>query len=107
MKRSTCTGKLEIEELLQYCLLKSDDISEAAYSLREHGVTPYLFLRKAIRHICDGEYDEAFRILDYTMKFRGIFFEAGSADDREFCLEMQLVRGMMLFLYSSFRDLPA
>ena len=41
------------------------------------------------------------------MKFRGIFFKPGSPEDREYCIEMQLVNAAFLFLTEKFKSLPA
>lgn len=83
------------------------DVAKIAESLLQKGYTPYIFVLKGLKCLVDSSYAEARKYMAFAMEFRGLFFEAGSPEDREYCVEMQLLNAAFLFLAEKFKDLPA
>jgi len=82
------------------------DVAKISELLHETGLTPYIFVRRGLKYLVNGYHSEARRYIDFAMEFRGIFFEAGSPDDREYCVEMQLLNAAFIFLTEKFNSLP-
>lgn len=83
------------------------DAAKVSELLRETGLSPYVFIRSGFKYLVNSNYAEARKCMDYAMEFRGLFFKAGSPEDREYCVEMQLLNAAFLFLTEKFRPLPA
>lgn len=83
------------------------DVVRIASLLHETGITPYIFIRRGLKCLVNGHYSEARRYIDFAMEFRGTFFEAGSPEDREYSVEMQLLNAAFIFLTEKFKSLPA
>ncbi len=83
------------------------DVARISALLHETGLTPYIFVRRGLRYLVNGYHSEARRYIDFAMEFRGIFFEEGSAEDREYCVEIQLLNAAFIFLTEKFNSLPA
>jgi hypothetical protein len=83
------------------------DVAKISALLHESGLTPYIFVRRGLKYLVNGHFSEARRYIDFAMEFRGIFFEAGSPEDREYCVEMQLLNAAFIFLTEKFNSLPA
>lgn len=83
------------------------DAAKISALLHETGLTPYIFVRRGLRYLINGYHSEARRYIDFAMELRGIFFEAGSPEDREYCVEMQLLNAAFIFLTEKFNSLPA
>lgn len=82
------------------------DISRLSKIMYDNGATPYIYVRIALRYLVQGNYSEANRMLHFAEKFMAVFFTANSAEEREFSVEMFIIREMVLFLTEKFKNLP-
>jgi hypothetical protein len=96
----------EIGQLFNAGFEPQPDISRLSKVMYNNGATPYIYVRIALRHLTQGNYSEANRMLHFAEKFTSVFFSADSAEEREFTVEMFIIREMLLFLTEKFKDLP-
>lgn len=82
------------------------DIARLSGIMSDNGLTPYIYVRIALRHLVEGDYPESIRMLHFAEKFLNVFFKPGTAEEKEFSVEMFIVREMLLFLKEKFSDLP-
>jgi len=82
------------------------DVHMMTSLLKQHGTTPYIYIKIALRYLAEDEYDKAIFFFDYASSFGGIFYTEGTTENTEFLLEMQLLKITALFLVNKFKNIP-
>jgi hypothetical protein len=82
------------------------DIKRLTKIMSDNGATPYFYVRIALKHLAEGNYEESLRMLHLAERFINVFFMPDTAEEKEFCVEMFIGREMFLFLSEKFRTLP-
>lgn len=67
---------------------------------------PYIYVRLAFRHLSFNRFEEARGMMERAKVCGGLLFTEGSMDAREFKLEIQMLRVMILYLTDKFGRLP-
>jgi hypothetical protein len=73
--------------------------------MEDSKTTPYRYLRRALMWLVKGEYEQAYKSLDYASKFIGVFWAKGSIEDEEFKLTIETWRVQFYFLPEKFKQL--
>lgn len=68
--------------------------------------SPYKLVRDAFRSLGQGRFDDARRQLSAAAQTGSLSYLPGSVEEREFEVEMQMIRVIMLILTERFRELP-
>ena len=68
---------------------------------------PYIYVRLAFRYLSLNRFEEARGMMERALLSGSRVFRQGSLDEREFKLEIQMLRVIMLFLTDKFGRLPA
>lgn len=72
---------------------------------KERGETPHVFVRRAYRHLVQGNYIAAMKWLDEAWRYIGVFYEPGSDQDEHFKTQLIAQRYNLLMLCEEFSKL--
>lgn len=105
-KRKGDKYERQIDQLMNAGSDPRPDITLLSQIMSDNGLTPYIYVRIALKHLVEGNYSESVRMVHFAERFLNVFFKSGTAEEKEFCVEMFIVREMLLFLNEKFRGLP-
>ena len=83
-------------------MLKSSSSPDVSLILKDLGLSPYFFVRMALKELADGDYREAFRLIEYAGTFEGRYYQPDSAINSDFRETISLLRFLVLHLASEF-----
>lgn len=94
-KASICTNQL---------LSHKEALNPAIISVRmkQWGITPYIYIRQALKQLSDGDYKESFRIIEYAGEFAGIYYPENSIQNNDYKQTITLLRYLVLHLADEF-----
>jgi len=73
--------------------------------MQDGGTTPYRYIRRALMHLVKGDYETAYKWLDYASKFDGVFWPEDSEDNQAYRLTIKTQRVQFYFLPEKFKEL--
>ncbi len=73
--------------------------------LKRLDVTPYIYVRNSLRQLVQGEYKEAYRLLELAGGFEGVFYEKNTAENEDYAKTIELLKYIELHLADEFKKL--
>lgn len=83
-----------------------EDLKKLSVFMKQSGITPYRYVRRAMMRLCDGRTSEAIRWLDYARDFQDIFYGQDTPEAESFKQSIIAMRYTVLILCKEFESLP-
>jgi len=81
------------------------EIINMTFMMQDNGTTPYRYLRRALMWLVKGDYERAYKWLDYAAKFDGVFWPEDSEDNKAYRITIKTWRVQFYFLPEKFKEL--
>lgn len=81
------------------------DIDNLCVLMKQSGSTPWRYVRDSLKKLVKGDYDQAWRMLNYAGEFTGRFYAPGSDEDELYKSQVEILKYTILVLSEEFGKL--
>jgi hypothetical protein len=81
-----------------------DNPADITAAMRQWKVTPYIYVHHSFKHLVDGDYAGAFKLLGFAARFEGVYYRKGTLENENYGNTIMTLQYIMLHLTDEFKQ---